>query len=118
MKVETIVLSIASALALAHPDAAQVALASAAVLASSRVGRRRKQRRQQKAPRQEPGRQKKGRSAGGLVESIQLSRSHRVRGRCGVTATAERLVLNEKVNVRTPPVACVADDDANDIPLV
>jgi len=58
MKISTVVLTAASALALAHPDAAQVAIASAAVLASSRVGRRRKQRRQQKAPQQEPERQK------------------------------------------------------------
>jgi len=56
MKIETIVLAAVSALALAHPDAAQVALASAAVLASSRVGRRRKQRKQQNAPRLASGR--------------------------------------------------------------
>jgi hypothetical protein len=58
MKVETIVLTASSALALtlAHPSAAQVALASAAVLAASRVGRRRKQRKQQNAPRRESGR--------------------------------------------------------------
>jgi len=58
MKISTVVLTAASVLALTHPDTAQVALASAAVLASSRVGRRRKQRNQQKAPQQELGCQK------------------------------------------------------------
>ena len=56
MKVGTLVLAALSALALTHPDAAQVVLASAAVLASSRVEQLRKQRKQQKAFRRKPER--------------------------------------------------------------
>jgi hypothetical protein len=57
MKVETVILAATSALALAlaHPSAAQVAFASAAVLAASRIEQRRKQRKQ-KALQREPER--------------------------------------------------------------
>lgn len=55
MKLETLVLATASALALAHPSAAQVVLASAAVLATNRVEQRRKQHKR-KTPRSEPER--------------------------------------------------------------
>jgi len=43
MKADVIVLSVASMLAFAHPDAAQVALAAASILAASRIEYRRKQ---------------------------------------------------------------------------
>jgi hypothetical protein len=57
MKVEIIILATASvlALALAYPSAAQVALATATVLAVKRIEQRRKQRKQN-ALRREPER--------------------------------------------------------------
>jgi uncharacterized protein (DUF2236 family) len=57
MKIEAAMLFAASAfaLALAHPDAAQVVLASATVLASSRIERLRRQHKQT-ALRREPER--------------------------------------------------------------
>ena len=53
MKIEAIILTITStlALALAHSNFAQVALASTFVLAASRIEQYRKQRKQQNAPR-------------------------------------------------------------------
>ena len=57
MKIEAILLTITStlALALAHSNFTQVALASAFVLAASRIEQYRKQRKQN-APRREPER--------------------------------------------------------------
>ncbi len=58
MKAEIIILTTASALALAlaYPSAAQVALAAVTVLATKRIEQYRKQRKQQNTLRREPER--------------------------------------------------------------
>jgi hypothetical protein len=58
MKVEILILTTASALtlALAYPTTAQIACASALVIATNHIERRRKQRKQQNALRREPER--------------------------------------------------------------